>query len=423
MGQAWLLQGLLLPVLLSGCQPDQSAHSSPTEDSALRATYSESLARIESSLESTQSRLNSTATQRDAVPARELFHGWLQHARLSGELQSYLFAKQALDTLGERLGGNFACNEQAQFALATHRPAAASAALENCPVAYDIGLQADVAYYQGQYTRALALGIQALNERATPDNYIRLSRLRLAMGSPHEASALMEAAERRYHNGSPHQLAWFKLQRGLIALHSGEFERARALYKSALLELDGWWLVEEHLAEVQLLLGEREKAQELYDVVIDKTGYPEFLEARAKLFESAGDLTNAQAMIDLARERFEADIAVLPEAVTGHAIPFYLTYGPAEHSLALARSEYANRSDGDTAMLLAQAQLQNSGAEAAIQTIESQLAAGWNTAEAHYLLAAAYRQQGNGPLSAEHRKKALLLNPRVDELLGTLQEG
>ncbi len=250
----------------------------------------------------------------------------------------------------------------------------------------------------------------------TPDNYIRLSRLRMAMGSPHEAAALMEAAERRYHNGSPHQHAWFKLQRGLIALHSGDFERARALYKSALQELDGWWLAEEHLAEVQLLLGERDKAQELYDVVIDKTGYPEFLDARAKMYESGGDLTNAKAMIDLARERFEANIALLPEAVIGHAIPFYLSHGPAQYSLALARPEYANRSDGDTAILLAHAQMLNSEAEAAIQIIESQLAAGWNTAEAHYLLAMAYKNQGKDSLSAEHRKKALLLNPRVEEL-------
>jgi Tfp pilus assembly protein PilF len=65
----------------------------------------------------------------------------------------------------------------------------------------------------------------------------------------------------------------------------------------------------------------------------------------------------------------------------------------------------------------------NGEVEAAIQTIKSQLAAGWNTAEAHYVLAMAYRSQGKSLLSAEHRRHALLLNPRVEELIGKLQEG
>jgi tetratricopeptide (TPR) repeat protein len=364
-----------------------------------------------------------TEAQRDSVPARELFHGWLHHARLSGELQSYRMAKQALDELTDRVGRDNACPEQAVYALATHRPAAAAAALDHCTAAASVGQRADIAYYQGQYRQALELARQALNESATPDNFIRLSRLRMATGSPHEAAALMEAAQQRYHNDSPHQLAWFKLQRGLIALHCGEFERARAFYTAALQELDGWWLAEEHLAEVQLLLRERDKAQALYDAVIDKTGYPEFLEARAKLYEEAGDATNAHAMIDLARARFEANIALLPEAAIGHAIPFYLSYGPPGRSLELARSEYANRSDGDTALLLSMALLANGEAESAIQTVESQLAAGWDTAEAHYLLAMAYEKQGETALSTAHRRQAMLLNPRVDALVGTLPPG
>lgn len=408
--------------LLVGCQPDEPTTSSsqliqPAVPVSAGTYYQAVLESTEDNLASLRLRLDASAEQNDAAPARALFEGWMLHARLTGEIQSYLQAREALAVLTERLGTRLPCVEQAQFDLAIHRPAAASVALDKCGMNSSSGMRADIAFYQGFYSQALVLASRALTAYPTADNYTRLARFRMATGSPQEAAALMEVAERRYYNNSAHQRAWFKVQRGLIALHSGDFERARALYLAAQNELPGWWFAEEHLAEVHVLLGDIDEAFSLYDSVIEKNGFPEFLESRAKLSQDSNKAA-AAADIKLARERFESRLELLPEASTGHVLAFFLEHGPLEKGLAMAQTDYAQRPYGDSAMLLAQAQILNGEPANAVRTLEAHLAAGWNTAEAHHILARAFEMQGKGEAVAEHQAEALRLNARITDLDG-----
>lgn len=408
--------GLLAAVaVVAACSaPTPSMVVAPTP-----ATYAAELAQLERGLAQAQARLEATQHNQDAAPAADLFEGWLRHARLSGDINSYLAAQQSLSSWRQRQQRS-PCVAAAKWALATHQPRLAATELAACDGSAPLGLLADIAWYTGQYATAVDLAIAALNRDGSAADFSRLAQWRLRLGSPQEAAALMEAAEARYHNDNPHQLAWYKLQRGLIALHSGQFERARALYSASLRALPDWWLAQEHLAEVQLLLGETDAARALYDTVIASTGYAEFLEARAAMDEAAGDANAAAVAVAKAREQLATRLQTLPQAVAGHAVEFYLAHGPVEQALQLAGDDYARRPFGDAAILLAEAHLLKGDPQAVIELLQPHLDAGWSTAEAHHVLARAYATLDQLALSGEHRQRALALNPQIVAMSGPM---
>jgi Tfp pilus assembly protein PilF len=256
--------------------------------------------------------------------------------------------------------------------------------------------------------------------RYDEDAYFIMSTMRLHTGSPHEAAALLEAAERRYHDNSTHQQAWYKLQRGIIAMSSGQFERARALFYRALKIMPDWWLAQEHLAEVSVYLGDTQTAMQMYDKVIAATGYAEFLTARAELLLQSGQADAANADLVAARAQFDARMALYPEAVAGHAVDFYLQHGPADRALALAEADYQRRPYGEAATKLAEAWLQNRRAQDAVDLLHKHINAGWQSADAHYVLATAYGVLGQPEASRQHQQQALLLNPGAVVMLGEM---
>lgn len=380
----------LLPLTLVACAPggdsagadadaahrdQQPAAEAPAGYAALRARQERRLAALEEGL------ANST-DRRATAPARQLFEGWLYHARLTGELSSFDRAAAALAVLEQRTRDQPPCREQAELALASHRIEAAAAALGACPGADHRDLLIDIDYYRGDYRRALTRAVNLLEERNLPADYIRLARLRQGTGSSREADALLEAAEQRYHNDNPHQIAWFRLQRGILALERGEHERARALFRRADAALPGWWLVEEHLAEVSLLLGDTATAERLYDKVIAATGNPQFIAARAEIDRARGREDEARQALQQARLALDARLQQHPAAVTGHAVDFFLTYGPPAEALSLARADYRQRPFGGAATHLATALRQTGDPEQALQVLLPQLDAGWATPRA-----------------------------------------
>ncbi len=395
-------------------QPGRGAGSDTSESTPARENYSSYRRALEQRLALLSTQLTASAEARDVGPARRLFQGWLHHARLTGDLASYERAAQALAVLQERIGGNTPCRAQAELALASHRIDDAATALQACPDTDHRDLLVDIDFYQGHYERAIDLAVALLTEEVLPSHYVRLARLRQGTGSPREAEALLEAAERRYHNRDPHQQAWFKLQRGILALEGGEYERARALFRRADEVFPDWWLVQEHLAEVSLLLGDLDTAASLYDRVIEATDDPVFLAARAEVDRAAGDEQSAQERITRARAAMESRLAQFPEAAAGHAVDFFLQYGPAERALALARQDHALRPYGASTTRLAAALRLTGQAQAGLDVLEPAVAAGWDTARAQAELARLYRELGRSAESERASWRARWLNPQID---------
>lgn len=359
--------------------------------SAQASDYATLRADVERRLQTLQQRVLASAHNRDITSARELFAGWLYHARLTGDTRSWQRASTALSELAQR-SPTPPCAEQAQLALAMHQPARAAQALQDCPELETGKLQADIDLYQGRYAEAVAGMTQLLNRNPLPDYFAWMATWRLYSGSPQEAHALLEAAEKRYHNRNPHQLAWFRLQRGIVALEQRDLERARIFFEQSLERLPGWWLAQEHLAETLLLQGDRAAAATLYDEVIESTGAGEFLAARAEIALGDGDKALADTLLAQARADFEQRLSSL----AGHAVAFFLDHGPAERALALARADHEARPFGASATQLARALLAAGDAAGAVAVLQPEVERGWNTPQALQVLAQANARLGSG---------------------------
>lgn len=355
----------------------------------------------------------------DALIAAEKADVLLERARLSGQEEAYVAAELALQE-AERRGGALLppCLSSGRLHFSLHRLKAARRALESCPAGTSAeqiaALNADLDFYSGRYADAEAVYRQQVNDLGTPETYVRLARARLAGGSPGEAAALLEAAEKRYHGGARPMRAWLKLQRGLVALERGRLDEAQALYLLAQAEFPGWWLVDEHLAEVQALLGQRDLARVAYEDIVARTGKPEFMDALAGIHIEQGQGELATTLIDRARQSYLASLARFPEAAAGHALGHFLTFETvADRTLELAETNYRYRSFGEAAISLARAKAARGDRQAALAILDRERTAGWTTAELLWLMGALSEDAAT---SRTYRTAALLLNPMSREM-------
>ena len=340
---------------------------------------------------------------------------YIERARLSGNYDDYRQAERLLDTAAAQTGAlSRPCIAQAQLHYTLHRLGAAGAALDACPmsVAPDLvaAIRADVAFYSGRYREAEAIYVQLVNQVGTPQHYIRLALLRSRLGSPGEAAALLEAAEKRFHGRSPAMRAWLKLQRGVIAFERGRLDEAIALYKLASDELPGWWLVDEHLAEAKRVSADTTGAKELYADLVKRTGLPQHMDALARVLRESEHPDAAYAWAERAGAIYRERLKSFPEASASHAVDHYLLFGNPVEALALARRSAQLRPFGDALIALATAQFRAGLAGEAAASIEAVLRSGWNTPQAHAVAAMIFAGLGRSAEADAARSRALAMN-------------
>ena len=349
-----------------------------------------------------------------------------ERARLTGSYDDYAKAEALLASLSPGPTHPPAqCLARARLHYTLHRLKQASAALSTCPSTAEVtevaALRADIALYSGRYREAEAVYRALVNDVGIPQQYIRLGLLKKWVGSPGEAAALLEAAEKRYHAGSPTMQAWLKLQRGLVALDRGRLDEALAMYRLASDALEGWWLIDEHIAEVLLLSGKTEEAKRLYESVVERTGSPEFMDALAAIERTQNHHDIAQRLRQQARAIYETRLAAFPEASAGHALNHYLEdQVDAKQALALAQKNFDTRPYGESAISLAKAWMLNARADRAVLLIEAQLANGWDTAEAFWTLGEALRKRGDLARANRAAAEALRRNPLSEKMYAYL---
>ena len=340
---------------------------------------------------------------------------YTERARLTGNYDDYAKAQVLLDTATARRNKtSFPCLAHAKLHYALHRLQAASDALDACPVTADpveiAGLRADIAFYSAHYREAEDLYRALVNQVGTTPQYIRLAMLRNKMGSPGEAAALLEAAEKRYHGGSATMKAWFKLQRGLIAWDRGDVGEALALYNVASDELAGWWLIDEQIAEAKRLNGDTAAAQALYESVIRRNGLPEHMDELARLLREGTTPESATEWIKRAETIYRERLNAFPEASVGHAVDHFLQFGSPAEALALARRNAELRPYGDAQVALAAALFRSGQAAAAAECIARVEASGWDTAQMHAVAAQINAGLGRSDVADAQRAKAIQMN-------------
>jgi tetratricopeptide (TPR) repeat protein len=340
-----------------------------------------------------------------------------ERARLTGDYDDYGRAEDLLARLEGQFGkSDSLCMARAKMHFTLHRLAAAKQVLDGCPrlaaKGDDLGLRADIAFYSGRYKDAGIIYRALVNQVGNSQAYIQLALFDAKTGAPGEASAMMEAAEARYHGASALQESWFALQRGLIELDRGHYDEARSMYALADERLPGYWLNQEHMAEATRLKGDTAAAKAIYQDVVKKTGAPEYLDALAIIDAEAGDATAAKDLLGRAETIYEARAKRFPEAIAGHALAHYLTAAPQPaKALALAQANFKNRPYGDAAIALAKAYLLNARPGDARRLLEQQLAQGWDTAEAWWILSLAADASGEAARAKTATLEANRRNP------------
>ena len=343
----------------------------------------------------------------------------LDLAWLSGDYAWFARAETALDAAQAAAGQSpSTCLVAARLHLTLHRVAAAREAVLDCGPWSDERtreqLLADIRLMQGEPHGAAAGYRRLLHRQVEISTLVRLAGVHEVLGHPEEAKALLAEAERRDHSGDPAQRAWLKLRRAHIALHQGRWDEARAVYLAAEQALPGWWLVEEHLAEVEALLGQIAGARKRYMDILERNALPELMDALAALEVTLGAPESARSLRERARERYEWRLARFPEAAAGHALEHFLADPQPTRALELAEANYAGRPTGESATLLARARWRSGRRAQACAVIESARARGYQSAEVLWLAA----ECAPSDVAGNARGQALDINPRAAQMYG-----
>lgn len=331
------------------------------------ASYDQELAMLDIQLEASRTL---AARQTNWLVWERVASGYLSRARLTASFDDYAAAAKALENAFELAPeGSGPIVLRAQLNITLHRLGAAER---------DVELLRGAAYLLPTSRAQLDLlnGDLALQRERFEEAKEHFDRAAESLGDASLKSrrALLAVAQGRFIRADTHfaeliagysskhgePLAWLHLQRGLIDLQQSQLPQALAHYHQAAQSLSGWWLVDEHIAEIDVLQGRASDAMRRYTAVVSRTDKPEFMDAIARLYNGAKQPTLAEPWIRRARERYEAEYRRFPEAIAGHAVEHYLAFAPAsKRTLQLAEENYRARPTDRAKALLVQARLEH----------------------------------------------------------------
>lgn len=210
------------------------------------------------------------------------------------------------------------------------------------------------------------------------------------------------------------QRAWLNLQLAIVMMKRGQYDLAMGYLLQAEKELPGWWLVQEHIAEVSALLGKRENAIEIYKRVIAETGLPQFMDALAGVYSENGDAKQAEELTAQARKIWLEKLNEYPEALSGHALEHFLSsVSDKKLALELAEKNHKNRPWGESKLMLAEAYLNTNSPEQAAALVQEILATRYRSADVYEVAARTYRVLGVPAKAEEYRQLCNRINPRM----------
>jgi lipopolysaccharide biosynthesis regulator YciM len=159
-----------------------------------------------------------------------------------------------------------------------------------------------------------------------------------------------------YRDVSPFPIAWVAFQRGLMWGESADdSERAFELYQVAVQRLPQYVVGNVHLAELEFVHGEEEKAINRLEAIVNRTRDPEPASRLAEFLQER-DPARAAAYKEQARQGYETYLERYPLAFADHAAEFYLGAGDdSQRALELALRNLRNRKTPRAYDLLARA--------------------------------------------------------------------
>lgn len=272
-------------------------------------------------------------------------------------------------------------------------------------------LKSQIVMQRGEYDDALAL-LESVAKVAPAAANAELALYHAKTGNPERADALLAEA---YASATPkdhRRRAWTLVQRGLIAMDRGAYLPALELLQEADAELSGWWLVQEHLAEVYDRLGQHGRALAIYEELVATHGLPQHMDALAKARRHAGE--NADELIAKAGAIWAELFERMPSAAIGHGLEHELAFGDPQRAVELAEANHAARPGGDAKVALARAYVAAGRPADALAIVRDTLATPYRTAGLHRVAMDAHTALGETSAAAEQLALCVAINPSCE---------
>lgn len=365
-------------------------------------SWSSELALLEEQLQARRERAEASGSW---IDWEAVSHYESERARLSGDYGSYLRAGQALEqafALAPAGAGPFA--SRASLNMRLHRLSRVEAdlqALELAAVATKRdsnrikAIRADVAFYSGEMNRAKQLYTEVAKDEPSVRSLAALARLAWKTGDMAQAETMLDRADELAPRGTKSDRAWLKLVRGLMFLDQDRLDEALVMYQEGLAISPGYWLLEEHVAEVVMLKGDTDGALRLYEDLVERTHNPEFMDQIASIWRDRGDDAKFEQWRSRAEKVYQERLSQVPEAAIGHALDHYLELEDNRaYTLTLAKQNHQIRPGGEAKEKLVAAYLLSGDAAMAQETAAQMIDSGWRTADALALSALAHEKVG-----------------------------
>lgn len=420
---AFLVSALASKLMRDSSEPPASSAAEPAPSlAAAGASYSSLLDELDQRIDGLQVRAN--ARPGDWLTRMHLGSAILERAGLTNELDDFERVQDVLDeafTIAPEGSGPLLL--AARFNFAIHRLDAAEEYLDAMDrramqrrgeqLAARL-LRSEIALQRGEYEAAFT-GLSELAAVMPEAASVELALYHARTGKPAEAEALLDAALASTSRKDPRRRAWTRLQLGLLAMDRGAHLVALERLEAADAELRGWWLVQEHLAEVHDRLGNHGKAIAIYEDLVRSTDLPQHMDALASGYQHAGEPQKAQALIEQAAARWEEQLSRFPEAAMGHGLQHHLRFGDPDRALALAKANYATRPGGEAQVSLARAYLRVGRPAEALELVERALATPYRTAGLHDVAARAHAALGHTAAAQEQLELRGAIDPSYQE--------
>ena len=245
----------------------------------------------------------------DRVKITKLAYLQYQHASLTGNLDGLYVAEKTLDHAIQHLGRDgdlYFLKANIHFKVhrlddVNHDLNASTDLLES---PQGRALKADLDFQQGRY-EAASSGYQALiDEERTWDTLGRLAYINFKMGDFEGADRLYDEAVDELTAKEMRHYGWVELQRGVVDLSQGDYDKAREHYQRAERAYSGHWMVQEHVAELLAAEGKTDEAEALYQRVIERVPRPDFQQTLGELYLSVGKTEAANGYLKSAESAF-----------------------------------------------------------------------------------------------------------------------
>ena len=276
-----------------------------------------------------------------------------------------------------------------------------------------LGMRGDIAFYRGDYDAALRNYRESVRLSEDMGSLTRLSTYELKHGRFDEAADDIRRAGATAKTPEPYLAAFFFLRLADIGLASGDWAMAQKNVDAANHAFKGWWLGEAYAAQMMALNGNVEGAVALYAKVANRSHDPLVMDALASLLRANGRIAESRPWAARAQSIWDRRMAALPSAARGHAIEHELALGDPAKALRIGLADYKARPYGQTAIMLATAQLSNGQAAQALALLKQTEKSGWVSARAWALRAEAEALLGNGKASDRARTEAEKIDPKV----------